>query len=53
MSVALVNKEHMDKVILYFVNYFKTDDKLLQICYYNLKEIKIIREILNITYLLS
>lgn len=23
MSVALVNKEHMDKVIFYFVNYFK------------------------------
>lgn len=23
MSVALVNKKHMDKVILYFVNYFK------------------------------
>lgn len=36
MSVALVNKEHMDKVILYFVNYFKKrwqiiTDMLLQL----------------------
>lgn len=54
MSVALISKGRiMDKIISYLVNYFRMRQQIIQICHYNSKEIEIIREISNITHLLT